>query len=856
MKSGQVEQAAVIPSRPAGGGPSVVELLRRQVVAGPKRPAVVGRAEAWSYGELDSLSGSIAAGLVAENGRTIGVGEVVAVLMEHDAWLIAGIIGILRAGGIYAALDSGHPPARLKNFMKMLGARIVLTDRANMPLTTELFGGARIVEVERLTRAAQHGAPKESLPELNGGSLACIALTSGSTGTPKGILLDHKGLIHRGRCFAAGAPGGVRGDDRVALVTQAGLGAVPSSIYGALLEGACLMPYCLASMGTERLAKWMRREGITMMQSVPTVWRRLAESAGKRGKLPSLRFARIAGEALMGADVERFRKRFGEQCILQIAYATTETGTIAQMGIEECRWPMPVGRGVEGSEVMVIGEDGEMAKEEVVGEIVVRGRFLNRGTWPRTLEGGVGEEEVMTHRTGDLGKWGGDGNLEWHGRRDEQVKIRGQRIELAEVEAALRELENVRDAAAGVFEMKNASGTEKRLAAYMVPESARRVRAREWRAALRKVLPAGMVPDVFILLSELPSQGGKLDRKRLPTPSGVLDAGNGEKEGPRGDLELKLGEIWESVLGQSPIGRQDDFFQLGGDSLMATGIVARVEEELGRLPPLSLFLEASTIAGQAELLSREWSSLNSTMITIQKGSEKSVPLYCVHSGEGEVIRYWELARALGEEQAVYGLQSPTMLGEWPPRRLEDFARRHARDILQREAKGPCRILGHCVSGLLAIEIARILQDAGKRVEWVAMIDTPVPGKQKWSRSSFRRKRITDMIAHWFRELGWGVLLGWDAMRGRKDRRFSARYRVFADRSFYQTLRRYRMKRYEGRVMAFVADDRALPASEDARLTVVRDYLPGAEVRRMEGDHFSCLRWPQVEGLAKQLRELK
>jgi thioesterase domain-containing protein len=197
-----------------------------------------------------------------------------------------------------------------------------------------------------------------------------------------------------------------------------------------------------------------------------------------------------------------------------------------------------------------------------------------------------------------------------------------------------------------------------------------------------------------------------------------------------------------------------------------------------------------------------------------------------------------------------------MLGEWPPRRLEDFARRHARDILQREAKGPCRILGHCVSGLLAIEIARILQDAGKRVEWVAMIDTPVPGKQKWSRSSFRRKRITDMIAHWFRELGWGVLLGWDAMRGRKDRRFSARYRVFADRSFYQTLRRYRMKRYEGRVMAFVADDRALPASEDARLTVVRDYLPGAEVRRMEGDHFSCLRWPQVEGLAKQLRELK
>ena len=279
MRAMRIGQSGISPSLQGGVEPSVVELFRRQALASPKRLAVVGRREQWTYGALDQLSERIAYGLVAEAGEAVGIGMPVAVLMEHDAWLIAAILGILRAGRAYVALDSAHPPARLQSLLKLVGAGVVVTDDANASMARNLFGGARIAEVEELARS-RGDRVSVSLPAVTSETLACIALTSGSTGSPKGVALDHKGLIHRGGGFCAGAPGGVGSDDRVAMVTQAGLGAAPSSIYGTLLHGACLMPFCLGAMGIERLAKWMRDRQITMMQTVPTVWRRLAEMSG------------------------------------------------------------------------------------------------------------------------------------------------------------------------------------------------------------------------------------------------------------------------------------------------------------------------------------------------------------------------------------------------------------------------------------------------------------------------------------------------------------------------------------------------------------------------------------------------
>jgi thioesterase domain-containing protein len=540
-------------------------------------------------------------------------------------------------------------------------------------------------------------------------------------------------------------------------------------------------------------------------------------------------------------------------CRLAVAYATTETGTIAQRLLadgEEVTWPPAVGREVEGVTVADAG-----------GELVVTGRWLHRGYWPAVAP--PGERE---YRTGDLGRRREDGMLEWQGRRDEQVKLRGQRIELGEIEAALRSLENVREAVAGVVD--GPAGT-RRLAAWVVPANHRRVSVGAWREALRQKLPAGLVPEAFVVLGALPvGGGGKVDRRALPAPAAGPARGAGEgrpADPPQGELEQTLAGIWERVLGVAPVGRADDFFDLGGDSLLAAAIVARIEEAVGSLPPLALFLQASTVAAQAAALQKGWADIRSTVVPLAGADGGGGPvIYCVHSGEGEVFRYRALARRLAAEWGgvVYGLQSPAMRGEWPPWTFAGFARRHADDILAQARGGgaPCFIVGHCVGGILAVEIARALERAGRAVHGVVLINTPVPGKTARLRTSHWRKRWTDAVAHRVRVVRWRVRLAVDALRGAGGgggmrgggQRFGSAFRRFGDRAYMDALRRHRLSAYHGRVLALLAEA-TWDAGEDPRLAFVRACAPAACVGHVPGNHTSCLQGPHVEAVAAAMR---
>jgi thioesterase domain-containing protein len=635
-----------------------------------------------------------------------------------------------------------------------------------------------------------------------------------------------------------------------------------------LLHGAALLPFSVPAQGVERLAHWIVEERITLLQTVPTVLRRLCEAYAKEKPPALLRCVRIAGEAVLPADVALFRWRLGSQCRLQLVYATTETGTIAQMELgegEALRWPLPAGRPVE--RVAVTIEEAGGQEGTGLGEIVVESGCIHRGYWR-----GIGCVEELgqapswrQHRTGDLGRFRADGILEWHGRADDQVKVRGQRIELAEVEAALRQLPNVREAAAGIFVAEQArrsggdtvgGGGEQRLAAYLVVQDPRKASIRAWRSALRGILPGGLVPDAFVLLPELPvGAGGKVDRKALPVPAGRERGDGAEVRGPRDSAEKVLTEIWEDVLGISGIGRDEDFFALGGDSLLAIAIVARIEAEFGKLPAVSMFLQAGTIELQAAALAQEWESQKSTLVAIQPGEGGGAlpTLYCVQNVNGEVMRYADLARELGSGQPLYGLQSPALLGEWPARSLKELARRQAREIVEKHGTAPCHLLGHCVGAYVALEMARELAAMGKPVGLVTIIDTPVPTRSPWNRSGSFRKRFTDRVAHRVRLLRWRIKLAAADLSGKgKALRTGAAWRRFADRAYDDAVRRYRPSRYPGKVLAFLAEEPARPASIDSRLDLVRTYLPDCQTRWVGGTHVGCLRRPYVCAMGRVL----
>ncbi len=834
--------AAVAPLNRVDQDCSIPHLFARQVAACADDPAVVVLQETWSYQRLDEVSGQIAAMLSKQSGGPPGP---VALLLPQDVLMIAAILGALKAGVIYVALDMEHPRERLRALLLDSGARMILTDPVRRQRADELAGdGLAVLTFDE----SWPSGDSMLLPHLNGQSLACVSYTSGSTGQPKGIVLDHGGLIRRACCFHHNA--NPTSEDRVGLITHAGLGAAIPPLFGSLLCGATLLPFSPGSAGIGQMADWLRRERITIIQSVPTVLRKLTEVLEKQSPLTSLRWVRMAGELLLPADLERFFQHFGPQCRFELAYATTETGTITQMELKRDTsfvHPLPVGFAATDTQVLILDQNGKEAARGEMGQIVVRGAYLNRGYWQ---PGGTAREaEMITHATGDLGRIRSDGALEWHGRNDDQVKICGQRVELGEVEAALRKLENVRDAAATVWEPQ---AGERKLVAYVTAKEPRYANPRIWRRQLRTILPAGLLPQALVVLDELPmGQGGKLDRAALPPP---ISARTGREILPgRDQLEKRLIGIWESVLGWTPIGRNDDVLARGGDSLQAAAIVSRVQEEFGRLPPLTLFLQAGTVAEQAKALSEQWAALCSTLVPIQPKGERP-PLYFVHGAEGEVFHFWSLSRRLGEDRPLFVLQSPGVLGDWPARTLRKLAAVHAEQIMAHDPTGPCSLAGHCAGGLLALEIAQCLAERGKRVEQVVLIDASVPNQMPGTRQNRRHKRWGDSIGHFFRAMRWRLLLATDEIRGRSGRRAGAAYRRFVEQAFREALRHYVPRRYTGRVLALMADGPDLTEEADPRFRLVRDYLPQCRIERVPGSHVECLRMPHVEAMAGVVRK--
>lgn len=696
----------------------VHELVARQAELTPDAPAVGFETESLTYRQLQERAAAVAADLASLG---MGRGDLVGVLVERSTDMVAAVLGVLASGAAYVPLDPSFPPERLRSTLDDAGCAAVLTQRPLLPLVPA--GGPRAVVMEDIHSSSSAGevaASRAAGPD----DLAYVIYTSGSTGKPKGVEVTHRALVNF--LWSMRTEPGLSGRDVLLAVTTLSFDIAGLELFLPLVVGARTV---IASRDTaadgRKLLEALRSSGATVMQATPTTWRILLE-AGWRSD-PGFR-ALCGGEALPRELAASILEAGAE---LWNLYGPTETTIWSAL----CRVVRgdeapPIGHPIANTDLYVLDASLQPLPPGVPGELCIGGEGLARGYHGRkdlTDEKFVADpfsppgSGARLYRTGDLVRRSGDGTLRFLGRTDNQVKLRGYRVELGDIEAHLETHPGISQSAAVIRE--GVSGT-KRLVAYYVAGSGSPPGPDELREYLRGKLPAYMVPSLFVAIPKMPlTHNGKIDRKALPKPE-AGDAGRRPSTPPANKAEARLARLWERLLDMRPVSVEESFFDLGGDSLIAARMFAELERSTGRAMPLATLFEHPTIRALAKALETTatrsgWSSL----VPIQPRGTRP-PLFLVHGAEGNVLLYRQLAESLGTDQPVFGLQSRGLDGTSPPAAtIEEMAADYVAEVLRHDPRGPYRLGGYCMGGAVAMEMAHRLADMGREVRLLALIET-------------------------------------------------------------------------------------------------------------------------------------
>ncbi len=580
--------------------PARFEKIARQF---PGRIAVKSGTGSLTYQELNQAANQFAH-LVLE---TLGEApEPIAVLTQHDRSLFVAILGILKAGKICVVLDPAVPRARNSALLDDSQARIIVADGPSLPRAKEFAREQRrAVNVD--DRPSERPVENPALP-IAPDRFAFLIYTSGSTGQPKGVIQDHRNLLHDARIYCNGLH--LSAEDRVALLQSCSVSQGLKVTFAALLSGAALCPYWVIHHTAAELASWLNREAITVYVSVPALFRHLAGSlTGER--FPHLRILQLGSDVVTRRDLDLYRAHFSSGTVLIVRLGTTETGTLRRMFFDADTSlegaAVPVGYGVENTDLSLLDDHGGEVAGDAVGEIAVRSRYISPGYWRRpeltrdAFAPDPAGTDARVYRTGDLGRMRPDGLLYHLGRKDFQLKVRGYRVEAAEIEALLQAERDVEESVVAVA--TGSPGDSDRLIAYIVPRGSPRPTVRALRAALGRALPAHMVPSDFVFVDSLPrTANGKIDRRALPQPGGDRPPLEVAFVAPRTDVEMELATLWEQHLRVRPIGIHDSFFDLGGHSLLATRLVSEVARRFRSDIPLRDLFASPTVAAMATLI--------------------------------------------------------------------------------------------------------------------------------------------------------------------------------------------------------------------------------------------------------------
>ena len=580
---------------------SIPERFEKIVRRYPERIAVESAKHRFTYDALNRVANRIAQGILAECGPRV---EQIALLLETDAPVIAAIFGVLKSGKIYVPLDPSLPRARLAYILENSQAALLITNFENLSFARELSSNRLpVINLDSLDSSLSTDCPGVS---LSPDALAWILYTSGSTGQPKGVVQSHCNALQFVRTYANGFH--ICPDDRLTLLFTCSANGAAHDMFSALLNGASLHIYNVKEQGPAPMANWLIQTCITLYSSVPTVFRHFLETLSGAETFPRLRLIKLIGEPVSKRDVELFQKYFSSECYLVNRLGSTETGTIRWFFMDKKTQIdgniVPVGYAADGNETLLLDSAGREVESEGVGEIAVKSRYLTAGYWRKpdltdaAFLPAVGDERI--YRTGDIGRMLPDGRLLCLGRKDSQVKIRGHRVELTEIEMALTVLPSIKDAVviAGLDRFN-----QKCIIAHLVPKRYPKPTVTELRRSLGETLPKHMIPSVFVFLCEFPlAPNGKLDRKSLPKPDYSRPELETPYVAPRTPFEVKLAGIWAAVLGLERVGIHDHFFDLGGHSLTAMRVVSQVIKQFQFELPFQSLFQAPTVAEMAAVI--------------------------------------------------------------------------------------------------------------------------------------------------------------------------------------------------------------------------------------------------------------
>ncbi|MCS6756992.1 pyoverdine non-ribosomal peptide synthetase PvdD, partial [Pseudomonas aeruginosa] len=697
----------------------------------PQAVALILDEQRLSYGELNARANRLAHCLIA---RGVGADVPVGLALERSLDMLVGLLAILKAGGAYLPLDPAAPEERLAHILDDSGVRLLLT-QGHLLERLPRQAGVEVLAIDGLVLDGY--AESDPLPTLSADNLAYVIYTSGSTGKPKGTLLTHRNAL---RLFSATeAWFGFDERDVWTLFHSYAFDFSVWEIFGALLYGGRLVivPQWV-SRSPEDFYRLLCREGVTVLNQTPSAFKQLmavACSADMATQQPALRYVIFGGEALDLQSLRPWFQRFGDrQPQLVNMYGITETTVhVTYRPVSEADLEgglvSPIGGTIPDLSWYILDRDLNPVPRGAVGELYIGRAGLARGYLrrpglsatrfvPNPFPGGAGER---LYRTGDLARFQADGNIEYIGRIDHQVKVRGFRIELGEIEAALAGLAGVRDAV--VLAHDGVGGTQ--LVGYVVADSAEDAeRLREsLRESLKRHLPDYMVPAHLMLLERMPlTVNGKLDRQALPQPDASLS--QQAYRAPGSELEQRIAAIWAEILGVERVGLDDNFFELGGHSLLLLMLKERIGDTCQATLSISQLMTHASVAEQAACI--EGQARESLLVPLN-GRREGSPLFMFHPSFGSVHCYKTLAMALRDRHPVKGVVCRALLGagrevpEW-----DDMVAEYAEQLLQEHPEGVFNLAGWSLGGNLAMDVAARLEQRGRQVAFVGWIDAPAP----------------------------------------------------------------------------------------------------------------------------------